>query len=63
LANLDPQEEYHVLLYNSEKELVNTYWVDRNEMSLYVGAIAASNYELVLLKGKEVVDKKEIFLQ
>ena len=62
-ANLDPKEDYHLLLYNTEKELINTYWVDENEMTLYIGAIASNSYELVLLKGKEVVDKKEMLLQ
>jgi hypothetical protein len=63
LANIDPQEDYHILLYNSEKELISTYWVDGNEMTLAIGSIAANNYELVLLKGNEVVDKKEMLLQ
>jgi hypothetical protein len=62
-SNLDPQEDYKILLYNSDKELMHTYSIDGNEMTLFVGSIAPSNYELVVLKRNEVVDKKEIYLQ
>ena len=61
--NLNPKEEYHVLLYNAEKELLNSYWVDGNSMTLYVGPLAPSNYEVVLMMGKEVVDRKQMLLQ
>jgi len=63
LANIDPKEDYHILLYNSEKELISTYCVDGNEMTFCIGAIASNNYELVLLKGNQVVDKKAMLLQ
>jgi len=63
LANLDPKGDYHLLLYNSDKELMNTYWVDGNDVTLFVGAIAASNYELVLKEGDRVVDTKDMLLQ
>ena len=63
LANLDPKADYHLLLYNADKELLNTYWVDGNDVTLFVGSIAASNYQLVLKKDDEIVDTKEMFLQ
>ena len=63
LANLDPKGDYSILLYNSGKELINTYWVDGNELSLFVGSIEPNNYELVLVDRKKVVDRKEMLLQ
>src|SRR5690349_14195829 len=33
VANIDVNEDYHLLLYNSGKELINTYWVDGNDLT------------------------------
>jgi len=62
-ANLDTNGEYHVLLYDFNKQLMGTYWVDGNQMAIYVGSIAPNNYTLVLKKDNKVIDKKEILIQ
>lgn len=62
-ANLDPNEEYHIQLLNANREVINNYWIDDTSLTLYVGTILSGSYELVLLKGKEPIDRKQVLLQ
>ncbi|MFI5134241.1 MAG: hypothetical protein ACHQD9_00180 [Chitinophagales bacterium] len=62
-SNLDQKEEYHILVFSTAGQLLNTFWVDGNEMTLFVGSIPPGTYELVLMKKKQVIDKKEILMK
>jgi len=63
LVNIDMMDDYHIVLYDSEGEMVNTYWVDGNAMTMFVGPLSPGDYEIELVKGKTVVDRRELVLQ
>ena len=62
-SSLDMKNDYRVLLFNEEGDLMNSYWVDGKEMTLFVGPISPGNYELVLMRDKTTVDRREIVLE
>ncbi len=63
LQNLDPENDCRMLLYNGEGEMVNSFWIDADAMTLYVGAISPGDYELVLVKDKATIDRRQVTLQ
>ena len=63
LVNINVMDDYHIILYNSEDEIVNTYWVDGVSMTMFVGPLSPGDYELELVKGKTTLDRKEIVLK
>jgi hypothetical protein len=63
LVNINVMDDYHIILYNSEDEVVNTYWVDGISMTMFVGPLSPGDYELELVKGKTTLDRKEAVLK
>jgi len=62
-ANLDEKDEYHILVFSAAGQLLNTFWVDGNEMTLFVGSVPPGTYVLVLMRSKQVIDKKEVLMK
>jgi hypothetical protein len=62
-VNLNVMDDYHVILYNSEDEVVNSYWVDGPAMTMFVGPLSPGDYEIELVKGKTTIDRREIELK
>lgn len=62
-VNLNVMDDYHIVLYDSDGEMVNTYWVDGNAMTMFVGPLSPGDYELELVKGRSTIDRREIVLQ
>ena len=62
-ANLDFKNDYGILLYNSDGEMLNSFWIDEQAMTLFVGPISPGDYELVLMRDKTTIDTRQITLQ
>ena len=62
-SNLDATAEYHLGFFNSNGEMLASYWIDGPETAFFLGSMPPGQYFVVLTEGKKVIDRKQIIVK